>query len=795
MGLISTSIPNLINGVSQQPASLRMPTQCEAMVNCYPSVVEGLIKRPPIEHVAQLISGAAGAAHVHFYQRDADERYAVVLRDNSIKVFDLDGNEKTVTTPDGVGYLDVTDANADFATITIADYTFIVNKRTTVAMNAAVSGTNEYLGMIFVKQGTYGGDYAITINGTEQASFVTSTTDVTQVATDYIANQLATQLTTNLGATWTVTRKNHVIMVKKNDGSSFTMSSEDPLGGDGLRTNVGSVQTFADLPTVCVHDHVIKVAGDNNSEFDDYYVKFVANDGTFSEGYWTETLAPNTQYQINPATMPHVLIDNGDGTFTFEQATWGDRVAGDTDSAPNPSFIGKTITDIVFFRNRLGLLADQNIVLSQAGSFFNFWPETVTTVLDDAPIDIEATHTKVSLLRHAVPFNKQLLLFSDQTQFVLDSDELLTPKTAAITTATEFENSPSVRPVSVGQNVYFVTPRGAYAGVREYFVESDSETNDAADITAHIPQYIDSGITELAVSSAEDILCAVSGDTNYDHLIYTYKFYWQGNEKLQSAWGQWDLSQDSGDVIVRGLHFFNSTMYLCVQRGSDGLYLERIRLEAARLDPYQSYITHLDRRITDADCSSVTYSAVTDKTTWTLPYPVRSNSMAIVTRGNADGDIHGRSVALNDYSVGDTTLVADGDWSARDVWIGNRYTALYQPSEPVLKEASSGGGQVAIQAGRLQVRFYLLSFADTGYFNVAVTPKYRDTFNSAFTGRILGSGNNILGVPAIETGSFRVPITANSKEVDVVITSDSHLPMKLQSAEWEIFYTIRSARR
>ena len=61
MPLVSTAIPNLINGVSQQPAALRLASQAESVVNCMPSSVEGLKKRPPFEHVDELFTGSAGS--------------------------------------------------------------------------------------------------------------------------------------------------------------------------------------------------------------------------------------------------------------------------------------------------------------------------------------------------------------------------------------------------------------------------------------------------------------------------------------------------------------------------------------------------------------------------------------------------------------------------------------------------------------------------------------------------------------------------------------------------------------
>ena len=89
MPLVSSSIPNLINGVSQQPPALRLESQAEAVVNCMPSSVEGLKKRPPFSNVAKLFSGTAGTGRplVTAVDRDGSVRYIVVITDGDLKVF------------------------------------------------------------------------------------------------------------------------------------------------------------------------------------------------------------------------------------------------------------------------------------------------------------------------------------------------------------------------------------------------------------------------------------------------------------------------------------------------------------------------------------------------------------------------------------------------------------------------------------------------------------------------------------------------------------------------------------
>ena len=52
MGLISQSIPNLVNGISQQTPTQRNVTQCEVQENAQSRLVEGLTKRPPLEYLS-----------------------------------------------------------------------------------------------------------------------------------------------------------------------------------------------------------------------------------------------------------------------------------------------------------------------------------------------------------------------------------------------------------------------------------------------------------------------------------------------------------------------------------------------------------------------------------------------------------------------------------------------------------------------------------------------------------------------------------------------------------------------
>lgn len=797
MGLISTTIPNLINGVSQQPYALRLASQCDEQINGFSSVVDGLGKRPPSKHIAKL-TGVTGTAYIHTINRDASEQYIVVVQNGSLRVFDINGVEKTVSFPNGVSYLSSSNPVETFRCVTVADYTFVLNNSKVVKQSTTLSASRPYEALVWVRQGSYGAKYILTVDGktaTYTAPDGSQASQSSQVTTDYIATQLTTSITTSLGTGWVVTRYGSTIYIKRTTGASFAISTDDSIGDHGIEVVVSKIQRFSDLPARAVPDFVVEVVGDQTSSFDNYYVKYDTSGTGSASGVWKETLKGGEPITFDPTTMPHGLIRNEDGTFTFKALDWVARQVGDLDSNPFPSFVNRKINDIFFHRNRLGVIADENVVFSRAGDYFNFFINTATTVLDDDPIDIGVSHTKVSILRHAIPFNETLLLFSDKTQFQLGKAEILTPDTVSINQTTEYECSLKAKPVGTGKYIYFAVNRGSYTGIREYYVDGQTEAEEASDITGHVPKYISGSAFKIAASGNEDILVVISEKER--NTIYAYRYYWSGNEKLQSSWSKWVFG--ANDVILN-CDFIESKMYLLFQR-SDGVYLECIDLESGAVEPNWDIQVHLDRCVTQDQCS-VTFNAGDvnlegdDTTTITLPYKAAANDNLQVVVGV--GGSRKAGVIFSDFTVNNsgtfTVLTLKGNWSGQPFFIGKPYEMRYRFSTINIKEEAVGGGQMTVGEGRIQLRRMSLLYNDTGYFRVEVTPTRRGTYTYIFSGRVVGSGKNLIGKVSIEEGKFRFPIGAKNDQVTIEIVNDSFLPCHFLSAEWEAFYAIRSQR-
>ena len=796
MALVSKTIPNLVQGISQQPEVLRLSSQFTTQLNGFSSVVEGLKKRPPTNHIKKISTSALTNAYVHTINRDLTERYIVVITNGSIRVFDTSGTEKSVVMQTGASaYLTSANPRTEISCTSIADFTFVLNKTITTQLANDLSPAKIEQAVYTCSQAVNGRKYSITIDGT---TYNTTTASSGTVSTEEVRNNLRTAIGTPAGLTFANIGNSSFSIIKAS--GTLNVSASDGFGDQASQVVKDTVTDFNDLPLPAINNMVVEVVGDVTNKFDNYYVKFVEKSG--GDGYWEETVQPALKIKINQLLMPHVLIRTADGNFRFTQCdgttytvssvnyttpSWGNRVAGDVGSAPAPNFIGRKINEIFFHRNRLGFLADENIIMSRSGEFFQFFPETVTQVLDTDPIDVASTHSKVSILRHAISFDEELLLLSDQTQFILTGANVLTPANVAINVTTEFENDRNIKPINAGSNVIFGFPKGNYVGFREYFISSDTDIKQAEDITANVPKFIPKNVFKITTATNENIVVAVTSDET--NAVYVYQYYVSGNKRLQSAWHKWTIGT-SANTNILNVDFIENTLYLVVQRGTD-VFLETLDISPNLTDTGATYLTHLDRKIQENSTGvSRSYNAGTDQTTITLPYAIK-NTMSVVTRSGG-ANISGREIAIVSQTVNGTTIVVSGNVTSTNLFIGETYNFTFTFSQQFMQDADTAGSKISVKEGRLQIRSWAVSYNDTGYFTTVVQPTGRSSSSTTFTGTITGTG--LLGTVNLEDGDYEFAVQSENDKFTVTISNDSHLPSNFINASWNGYYVSPTTR-
>ncbi len=715
MALSTRTIPALMNGISRQPPILRSPDQTEDELNTWSNIATGLTRRPPTQIIQAIPGLTLGDALVHHINRDVTERYLVVIDAGLIRVFDAEtGGEKTVNAPKGWAYLDA--AGSNYRALTIADYTFIVNTTKTVALKAA--GQDE---VTPDPQWRHPGG----------------------------------------------TAARHILQVAEVLAAGRTFQYRPNPSNTGL---AGTVPNITKLPDPPCNGCVYKVLGATDTSFVSYYVR---GDGAV----WDETVEPGLQNAIDEETMPHALVRESDGTFSFAPFSWQPRRVGDLDTNPQPPFMGRTIRDIFFYNNRLGFLVDESVVFSAAGDYGDFYRRTVLDYIDSDTLAAGATTTDVAVLDYAVPFQDGVMLFSRQRQLSLtNGDSGLSAHSLSIQPVTRYLMAPEVRPDPLGSQVHFITDGTGHSTVQEYTRLSGADPTEAADITAHVPGLIPQGASQIISAPDVDamfVLVRNAAETADQHQLFAYQFFWDGDKKLQSAWRVWDFGSGtpiSGAYVDGGLE-------LLMQR-PDGYFLERIDLSPTAVSVNQDHLVYLDRQVTVTG----TYDPVSNLTSFPIGYTPTGQYRLVPTsnEGIIDPNLMINSDTGTIQVVGDVSgQVTAGELFTTKVVLSQQFPVNYQGQK--------------LTTGRLQLHSVTIQLYNTTYTRAEVYPYGLDAAGvdpglkhvTEFNGLIVGSARNLLGRRNYETVPFTFSVAGNSKEARIELINDSPFGSTYTSAEWE----------
>ncbi len=334
--------------------------------------------------------------------------------------------------------------------------------------------------------------------------------------------------------------------------ASGTFNITSPVG-ELLNVLSSSVEDVADLPKQCKHGYVVKVVN-SEAEEDDYYVKFIGENGKDGNGVWEECPKPGVNTTIDPATMPVQLVRQADGTFKVSQVAWDNRLVGDTTTVPEPSFIKTsdgepksnsntyvgTINKMLFFRNRMVLLSDENVIMSRPGDFFNFWPKSAITYTATDNIDISCSSEYPAIVYDGLQVNSGLVLFTKNQQFMLTTDsDVLSPLTAKINALASYNFNFNTNPISLGTSIAFLDNAGKYTRFFEVLSVLREGEPVVLEQSKNISKLFPNDIDLIANSRENATIFFATKGTNK---LYGFRYYQTGERRVQQAWFEWELS-------------------------------------------------------------------------------------------------------------------------------------------------------------------------------------------------------------------------------------------------------------
>lgn len=786
MALISQSIKNLKSGISQQPDILRFPEQGAKQVNGWSSETEGLQKRPPLVLTKVLGDGQFLGVDplIHLINRDQFEQYYVVFTGTGIRIYDLAGTEYTVR--GDMSYVQSSKPREDLRMITVADYTFVVNRNKTITedpaskSNGGTFETNKDA-LINVRGGQYGRKLTVTLNGTsvnhQLPNGASAEDDPPKVDAQNIAEELKKLLDVAF-PTWTFTVGTGYIHIQSPSGETIeSLTTKDGYADQLISPVTHFVQTFAKLPLNAPDGYLVQIVGDTSKTADRYYVEY-----DLDQKVWKETIGWNVVQNLKNDTMPWALVRAADGQFDFNWHEWQPRKAGDDLTSPMPSIVDSQITDVFFWRNRLGFLSGENVILSRTGRYFDFFPPSVANLSDDDPIDVSISHNRVSILKYAVPFAEELLLWSDEAQFVMNAQGTLSSRSLELNLTTQFDVQDGARPFGIGRNIYFVAKRATFSSIYRYYAVGDvSEVKNAEEITTHVPSFIPNGVFSINGSITENF-CSVltSGAKNK---LYVYKFLYIDERIAQQSWSNWELPEGTEILVADSI---GSTLHIIVRNGSN-TWLGRVEFTQDTLDlPDEPYRLYLDNKVTYT-IPTGSYDWDTNLTTISLQdaFKFKPDDGVKISLVETDGTV-------TEFIVDSETITLNDDLEGVTVFLGYNFKFTYQFSKFLIKKTDDNGMVSTEDSGRLQLRRAWVNFEDSGQFYVEVENQSR-TFQYNMGAGFIGSKTTTVGLSTLHTAQYRFPVVGNARYNTVTMWSEAPTPLNVIGCGWEGNYSRRTS--
>ena len=419
---------------------------------------------------------------------------------------------------------------------------------------------------------------------------------------------------------------------------------------------------------------------------------------------WAEVGAWGSPTRIT--NVPISIRWNGTA-WALNTGSFVGRNAGDNDSNELHEWMTYGITGMGTYQGRLVLMSGPLVSLSASNKPRHFFRTTVSSLLNSDPIEVGAGMNSAAAYEWAIPFQKDLVLFSRTYQAVIPSgNSAITPATATVVPTSTHETDTTSSPITLGRTLMYCTPKsedffGAMEMIPSNYTDSQYVSQDS---TPHLPKYM-GGRCRFAVSSgvASLALFSPSGDP---YSLVVHEYHWDGDSKVQQAWHQWTF-----EYPIACAYFASDVVVLAfVQNGN--IVLGTVDPRAGALNASSERRPFLDLNVS----ASIVGNTVTIPA-WMLTFdPLIRDKLKLVM---VTGALAGEEVGFVNGATANTLTTVLSHPSGT-VGIGLPYYSGVIPSPPVVKDYNDQ----TIHSGKATLQRYMVGTKNSSEFTVNVTDAY-----------------------------------------------------------------------
>ena len=560
-----------------------------------------------------------------------------------------------------------------------------------------------------------------------------------------------------------------------------TSSSSKYIRTTGVSTNL-SVNSKDDLPAVLPAAAAGFVLGIGNTEDTMMYYQYIADTRTWIESSkygqitaftnmpfvfeviadaddlvkYIGTIGEDTvhtdfhSFEVREPDTVQVIRDiKGDEVQTNYR--WLGRTVGNETNNETPDFVDTPFTGIGGYQGRLVLMSGAYVHMSASNKYNVLMRTTTDDVLDSDPIHVLSINASGQDFKHAVEFNKDLVLISDNQQAVIGGSTIvLTPQNTVIYKSSVAPMNTSHPPIMVGRDlIYTVQNTMGYSQVGQLQVNNLVENQfNPQIISAHLPKYLKGNIKFSAGTSLSGTI--VFGTGTKELLVWQYIA--DQNEVLQSAFGLWELPYP---VVYA---WFISDIMFSILKTPQGYALCSVSTTRGVDDtPY------LDLWVNGS-------TVLTKEGTYSIPKYLKDVPFRLSVN-LPDTDMHLDEVG---YEVKDKSFTLVRSFSElKDFFIGLPFTSSWEPSAPIMRDQKD----ITLTDKATLLR-YTIMVNNTGSFNVKIKDDITDVLDIDSTA--LTWSNTELGKSRINTRSTTViPCRTLARTTSCVFSTSSTYDMNV----------------
>ena len=644
---------------------------------------------------------------------------------------------------------------------------------------------------------------------------VTSTTDRENPKADQVLDELVTDIN-DLDSSFTATRIGNSIFIERAPDANgneqpFTVTTPNSIllrvisstaVTDDNDNFVLQANDIDQVPLQTRHNTVFFIRN-SFTDSDDYYVRFIGDNDTDGTGTYVETTKPGIDNTFLSDSMPHGLLRLSETrrdadndiivTFLVASFKWASREAGDDNTNPRPSFapeqgatFGRPINNLAFFRNRFVTLSDENVICSVAGDFFNFWAKTATTVSPSDPIDLQVSNNFPAVLYNSQATTSGLVLFSENAQFMLGTEnDVLEPRTARTTLLSTYNFNRNSNPVNLGTTVGFVSGIGRYTRFYEMANISRDREPEVVEQTKVVERLVPGDYYDIAISKDNSMVSMGKRESNE---VWMFRYFNTGERRAQSAWTRWELH---GEIVSHALindSYFpvlykDGRVYLC--RGDIRALQSTTMLSDAEGEEYRTFIDYA----VGVETTNSGKKIILDSTAIGFPIfdDIKENILSIVY-DPTDEQGYIVPVTIDGTQLTIKTTVVDPK-----IFLG--YTFNMKVDLPVIFVKKEGEGSVqSWDTANVIVQRVKLNFGRIGYFETTLKRSGREDYTQIYEARPMDrySANELGYLPDYDQTT---PIYQRNNTFRMSIHSQHPAPAVLYSATWEGQYQENYVKR